>query len=340
MTQTQLNAITADEMRIAAAGVVPLPIEQAAVWEGFEESQGHSLWGRYEWYEGTKRVALIALYRYSLRGVTYLWAKHGPVWLKEATPARERALRDDLRVAVHAQDPSVAFIRLNATYADSDLRDPLQIITYDRTVIIKTYGGDAEKILEDFTKEGRRQIRRSLKNLQGTDAQFSDETARACEDFSEYYGVLCETAQRDGFSPHPAQVYTQMLSSLGAEHARLYAARVDGELACWDLVLINDGYAECYYGATTARSRTLGMMPLLDYEVAQKLGVELAADAGIDLMGAHSPRVPELFGVGKYKLAFATSYTDVPGGWDLPLKPRLYGLLAFLLRIKRSLSSR
>ena len=69
MTDTQLREITAEEMRIGAAGVTPLPIEQSAIWEQYEAVEGRKLWGRFEYSENGKRIALVALYEYSMRGL-------------------------------------------------------------------------------------------------------------------------------------------------------------------------------------------------------------------------------------------------------------------------------
>ena len=63
------------------------------MWEAFEESQGHGVWGRYAWCEDDAKIAFITLYKYAVRGVHYLWAKWGPAWVKEASPEREAALR-------------------------------------------------------------------------------------------------------------------------------------------------------------------------------------------------------------------------------------------------------
>ena len=60
MTDTQLREITAEEMRIGAAGVTPLPIEQSAIWEQYEAVEGRKLWGRFEYSENGKRIALVA----------------------------------------------------------------------------------------------------------------------------------------------------------------------------------------------------------------------------------------------------------------------------------------
>lgn len=339
-TATRLVAIDAEGMRIGAAGVAPLPIEQSAPWEAFETTRGNRHWGRFEWFEGDKRCAVISLYAHSLRGVTYLWAKHGPVWLKEATPEREAAFRADLAAEVKKRDRSVAFIRLHATYSAEDLEDVLQIITYDRTVIIDTSGGSEDSVLESMTTEGRRAVRRAKKKMDEGGGAIVEESGLSSADFAEYYAILVETAKRDGFSPHPMEYYTSMLSSLGPEHARLFGVRVgeERELVCWDLVLVYDKQAVAFYGASSAQARHVLGPDALDFGVAVILAEE-GISGGLDLMGAHSPRIPQLFRVGKYKKRYAQHYTDVPGAWDMPLKPTLYKALRAALRMKRAIRS-
>ena len=53
MTTTALVPISKDDKIAAVSGFQDrsLPIEQACVWEAFEESQGHGVWGRYAWCE-------------------------------------------------------------------------------------------------------------------------------------------------------------------------------------------------------------------------------------------------------------------------------------------------
>ncbi|MDO4259419.1 MAG: GNAT family N-acetyltransferase [Actinomycetaceae bacterium] len=337
MTETVLNKITAEEMRIAAAGVVPLPVEQCAQWEEYETLRGNPAWGRFEWLENGKRLAVIALYSHKVRSVNYLWAMWGPVWLKEATPEREAAFRRDLLEYVRAHDRSVAFIRLHAWYSAPDIYDVLQTITYDRTVVIDTCKGDEAKILETMHNDGRRAVRKGMKNLDACGGSIHDETEMAAASFSEYYAVLVETAKRDGFSPHPMRTYENLLRSLGKDHARVYTARTgEGELLCWDLVLVNDRRAQCEYGASTEAARRMAAPIVLDWKVAALLGTEKVE--GLDLMGAHSPRVPELFSVGKYKMRFASHPTDVPGAWELPVKNTLYKGLRAAAAIKRGMA--
>ena len=167
MTTTSLVPISQEDKIAAVSGFQDrsLPIEQTCVWEAFEKSQGHGVWGRYAWCEDDTKVAFITLYKYAVRGVHYLWAKWGPAWVKEATPEREAALRADLLREIKKRDKSVAFVRLHAIYQHPDLVMPLQTISYDRTVVIDTSGKTEEAILaamhlpRGYGERGRRHRR-------------------------------------------------------------------------------------------------------------------------------------------------------------------------------------
>lgn len=339
MPTTSLKDMTPDEMRRATSGCGGLPIEQSEAWQAFAASQGNKCWGRFGWYEGDKCVAVIALYEHRIRAWKYLWAKSGPVWIREVTPDREAAFRKDLVKVVRTRDSAVSFVRLHAWYSASDLCDVLQTITYDRTVVIDCAKGRRDAILESMPTNGRRAVRRAVKKCGESGVEIAEETGLSTDDFAEHYAVMCETAERDGFRPHPRYVYTDLLDKLGPDHARLFTARdCEGELLCWDLVLVNGKVSQAEYGASSARARSLGAPVLLDFETAAILGAE--GIGGMDLRGAHSPRVPELFSVGKYKLSFAQRYTDIAGAWDLPIKRSQYSLMRRLMRIKRSMRGR
>lgn len=336
MTVNNFERIDAEQMRIAAAGVVPVPFEQSAAWEAFSHSQGHRLWGRYAWKENDKIIAVIALYEYNIRRVRFLWAKNGPVWLKEATPSREAAFRADLRQLIRSTDTGIAFVRLNAWYQSEDLVMPLQTISYDRTVRIQSCGADADAMMANMSSSGRRSLKKARKRAEEHGYVIAREIITKASDFEPFYAVMVETAKRDGFRPHPMSVYVDLLTTIDPEKARLYSVR-DGsdQVLCWDLVLIHDREAQVPYGASTAEARKDATPSLLDFEVTRILGEE--GVHSLDLMGIHSPRCPDLYGVGRYKLAFAPSYTDVPGGWDMPVKKRIFGMLQLAKNIKERL---
>ena len=310
MTTTSLVPISQEDKNAAVSGFQDrsLPIEQTCVWETFEKSQGHGVWGRYAWYEDDTKVAFITLYKYTVRGVHYLWAKWGPAWVKEASPEREAALRADLVM-------------------------PLQTISYDRTVVIDTSGKTEDAILASMPKSGKRSIRSGLKKGKAEGITFHEDTANAAEVIDEYYAVMEETAERDGFRPHPKDYYMSLLTTLGPKHARIFSMRdADGNILCWDFCLVEGIRAQAEYGASTEAGRRLRQPPVLDF-----LAAEFLARDGVrefDLMGAHSPRCPELYSVGKYKSAFASHFTDVPGGWDMPIKKSTYRALSAAKAVK------
>ncbi len=338
-TGTRLARIDAEAMRIAAAGVVDLPVEQSARWEDFERSQGRACWGRFEWYEGDRRCAVIALYEVKLRNIRFLWARWGPVWLKEATPDREAAFRKDLVDLVKAEDSGIVFVRMHATYSAPDLHVPIQTVAYDRTVVIDTSGRTEESVTNSMTKEGRRTVRRGRKKADEAGATLAEEAITSAQEFAEHYQVLVETAERDGFRPHPINVYVDLLTTLGPKSARVFTMRdANGTLLCWDIILVSDRRAQAEYGASTAAGRRMAAPAVLDHWVAVQLAGE--GITGLDLMGAHSPRTPELFHVGKYKRDFASGYTDVPGMWEVATKPTTYKLLRTVAEVRRKARKR
>ena len=254
MTTTSLVPISQEDKIAAVSGFQDrsLPIEQACVWEAFEKSQGHGVWGRYAWCEDDTKVAFITLYKYAVRGVHYLWAKWGPTWVKEATPEREAALRADLLREIKKRDKSVVFVRLHAIYQHPDLVMPLQTISYDRTVVIDTSGKTEEAILAAMPKSGKRSIRSGLKKGKAEGITFHEDTANATDVIDEYYAVMEETAERDGFRPHPKAYYMSLLTTLGPKHARIFSMRdADGNILCWDFCLVEGIRAQAEYGAST-----------------------------------------------------------------------------------------
>lgn len=318
----QIEEVDADRLRMATSGGLPLPLEQSPAWTAFAESQGAPLWKHLVWTEDGKDVAVAAFYRAKLRGMKYLHARGGPHWLKEVTPERETELRGTLASYLKSQRERFVFVRMHATYSSSDLEEPFSVICYDRTVIIDGGGGDAETALSALPKTGRRLVKRAQKKMAQMGGQIVEETGLTRDEFQEHYALLTETAKRDGFRPHPFEHYWQFLNELGPEHGRLYCARIDGELAAWDLVGVGASKGNAFYGASSELSRTAQAVPALDFEVARRLGEE--GKMGLDLMGIHSPSTPDLFRVGKYKMQFADRYIDVPPVRDFPLQKATY----------------
>ena len=332
-----LRRVDGREMRLAV-GNSPFPVEQTEAWERFEEAMGRPLWGRYLYEDGGKPVAAIALYRYEMGGQTFLWAKHGPVWLKEQSPEREAHLRRLLRSVVKERDRSVRFIRMHARYGDTDLRELLSTITYDRTYVIDLVPKTPEKMAAVMPKDGRRAVKRAERVAREAGCTISDETGLSREEFDKVYEVLRETAERDGFKPHDAEVYWTMLTALGEKNARLFVLRKDGVPHAWDLILTSGKDSVAYYGASSNESRTFRGAEALDWWAACTLAQE--GYRGLDLMGAGSTRVPSLYTVGQYKKRYAQHVTEVDGAWDVPVSRVIYSGMSAAKRLRDALRAR
>lgn len=322
------------EFKRALAGVRPIPIEQSEHWQRLDDaSPDRRHWGRLVAEEDGKPVAYVSFAAFENKGLRYLWARSGPIWVKEQSPQREAGVRQALVDYVRRIDPKVVFLRLHARYRAEDLHEPLQIITYDRTVIIPLAPRSEEEILATMPKDGQRSIRRALKRTEGLGVEFREDTGLTRQEFAEFYAVLQETAQRDGFNSHPAEYYWRMLSAIGPDNARLFSLRLDGQVVCWDLVLVNDKQAVAFFGASSAQGRKNMCPDALDWLVCRQLAAE--GVESFDLMGIDSPRVPELYSVGRYKRKFTHVPADVDGAWDVAVRPRLYAGLKGALAVRR-----
>ena len=319
-----LRPISARDMRLAI-GCTPAPIEQLEPWEAYEASQGHPLFGRYVYEADGKPVAVLALYRYTIAGRRFLWAKHGPIWLKEQSPEREAHLRELLVREVRLKDSRVVFVRMHARYRAANTRELLSTITYDRTFVIDLRPRTPDAIAAAMPKDGRRGVKRADRVATEAGCVMAEETGLDRRAFDEVYQVMVTTAERDGFRPHPAEVYWDMLRTLGPEHARLFVLRRDGAPHCWDLVTVSGKAGVAYYGASSDESRGFRGAEALDWFAACTLAAE--GKDSFDLMGADSARVPELYGVGRYKKRFAHHATEVDGAWDIPIRRSLYAVL-------------
>ncbi|MDU0349037.1 lipid II:glycine glycyltransferase FemX [Actinomyces sp. MRS3W] len=320
--------------RIAADASTTLPIEQTAAWDAFDAAMdGREPWGRlvYQDADGAPR-ALISLTRMDVRGFPYLWARHAPVWLGAApSPQEEAELRELVVAGVRVHDPAIVFVRLHFTHPAAGLHELLQTMTYDRTVILDVEREDDEAFLASFKPRGRRDVRKALRN---TELTYHDETDIAEEVFAELYEILTETGDRDGFRAAPEDTYRTMLRTLGPEHCRLYVARRGGQEAlAWSIDTIWGDGAARYYAASTAEGRRGRAADALLYKEGcwlRQRGVRTW-----DLMGAGSERVPELDGVGSFKAKFTPAgAVDIPGAWDVPVRPRIYAGLVRALELK------
>ncbi|WP_152649177.1 lipid II:glycine glycyltransferase FemX [Demequina flava] len=342
MTATlHIDEISTDDfLALARTGSEPVPIEQGPAWDPYDEAvEGREHWRRLVIKAGADAVAVVSLSAYEGRGFRYLWARHGPVWLTEQTPERERMVRAALIAYLRKEAPWAAFVRLHAKHPASDLHELLQTVTYDHTVILDLTKSE-DDILASFSKRGRYKTRRTLKDEAMTVTEESNCTP---EEFEELYAIYRETAERDGFGIFPASVYLEMLESLG-EHVRLWVARrhdtgADGDLlpgraVSWVLSTVYDNAGCDTYAAGNMEARNTNAAIRLKWEIITALKAEGITQ--YDLMGVGSDRAPTLMGVREFKQQFG-EIVYVDPAWDVALKPLRYRMLGWALRAKRAL---
>lgn len=319
------------EERAQAAGVA-LPIEQTAAWAAFQaDVTGRTPWGALAVTRGGETVAFLSLIDYETHGYHYLRSTHGPVWVGDRPDAAlEREFVEALVAYVRKRDGKVAFLRIDL-WEETGTFPVLSTVPYDETVVVSLEGGDDE-ILARMKKRGRRDVRKALRE---SPAECAEETARAAEDFAEYYDVMVETAARDGFAPAPASDYTDMLRALGPEHARLFAARIDGRVVAWSIVTVNGPRAVYYYACSGTEVRRELVPDKLLYAICCALSAE--GCEAIDLMGIGNDFAPSLKSLNTFKTKFAEGTSPVAPGRDVPVKRGFYAALRTAQKVRKAL---
>ena len=317
---------------------VCLPIEQTSAWARLEATiEGRSQWGCFRITEpeadgGEKTVAFISFADYLTHGYHYLRAHHAPVWVEGVpTPEQESEALDAIASYVRRRDRKVAFVRLAVASELPQTSPVLSGIPYDNTVVVDLTGGD-EAILDRMKTRGRRDVRKALRESPVTCA---DETERATECFDEYYDVMVETAERDGFNPAPKSDYQDMIRILGPEHCRVFAGRdPEGKVVTWAISTISGTHAVYYYAASRGATKSQFVTDKLFYFECCELGRRGCTQ--YDLMGIGSDFSPALLGLNMFKTKFAKEVTVVAPDRDLPVKRGFYNALQSLQSVRRS----
>ena len=318
----KIRELTVEEYEavLADAGVV-VPIEQRPIWQGYQATiEGRTPWGYVAFVDDAGEVCATASFtQYETHGYRYLRSVHGPVWFTPADEAKEEAAFEALISYVRKRDSRQVFMRLAVKHELKLACPTLSTRPYDRTMVIDITGGD-EEILARMKPRGRRDVRKALRE---SPAVCADETERAFEDFSDYYDVMCETAERDGFTPSPMSDYVGMLNSLGQEHCRVFAGRIDGRVVTFSIVTVSDELAVRYYAGSRTGTMRLHVTDALVYFECCELGRRGCTQ--YDLMGLGSEICPDLMGLNEFKTKFAKDGVRmVAPDRDGPIKRAFY----------------
>lgn len=330
----EVNDLTEEEFAVLLDGWTTCPpIEQTPEWQRYQATiPGRSPWGCLSVSRDGEPVAAVSFLQYETHGYRYLRAGHAPVWREAPSEADEAAAVEAIAARVRKRDRGIVFLRMAVMHELPSTRPCLSTLPYDTTVIVDVTGGD-EAILSRMKPRGRRDVRKSLRECP---CELADETAAAAKDFAPYYQVMCETGARDGFVPAPMSDFQDMVSMLGAGHARVYAGRNEGQIVAWSLVTVSGTRATRYYAATAQGSGHLRVADSLLFFECRSVA-ELGCTE-YDLMGIGSEFAPETLNLNEFKTKFAKDgVVKIAPDRDVPVHRGFYAALSKLKGFKDSL---
>lgn len=334
---TEVRELSRDEFeQLIADAELMVPIEQTMAWADYQQGvPGRTFWGCLAIAQDGHDVAYVSFVDYETHGYHYLRAHHGPQWISHPTLEEEREATKALVDYVRKHDRRVAFMRMSVDAELPETCPTLSSIPYDTTVVMDLTGGD-EEILNRMKPRGRRDVRKALREAPVTCA---DETDKALVSFDEYYAIMVETAERDGFTPAPIKDYEDMLRLLGPDHCRVFAGRLeDGRVVTWSICTISGTLGTYYYAASRSETMRLYVTDKLFYFACCELGRLGCTD--FDLMGIGSEFSPKLMGLNTFKTKFSKDVVHVAPDRDVPIKGAFYASLKMGKRVISAVRNR
>jgi peptidoglycan pentaglycine glycine transferase (the first glycine) len=185
------------------------------------------------------------------KGRHWLWAPGGPLLPMVKSDADEAwALLEETCERLALQDGDV-FLRVEPVYEKCDefpvKGRPSKECYLPRNTLVVDLDDDEAGILAQMKQKGRYNIKKA--DAAGVYVRKSD-----LADLPEFYGILQETAERDGFHLHKREFYGRFLDLL-ENKARFYVAHIDGEMLGGMLVTHFGGVATYYFGASSDAHR-------------------------------------------------------------------------------------
>ncbi len=330
----QVSELTREQYETALGELTANPpIEQLPEWQDYESTvPGRTFWGYVAFEDAGEVVALAALMQYETHGYRFLRGHHAPVWREEPSEGMERAALDALAAFVRSRDKRQVFARISVLHDLDSTRPVLSTRPYDSTMVIDVTGGDDE-ILARMKPRGRRDVRKALRE---SPVECADETELALESLAEYYDVMVETGERDGFVPAPMADYETMMRTLGPERCRVFAGRHEGRVVTWSIVTLSGSTAVRYYAASRNDTMRLHVTDKLVYFECCELGRR--GMESYDLMGLGSEFQPALMGLNEFKTKFAKDgVRRVAPDRDVPFRKAFYSSLTRVRDVRDSL---
>lgn len=290
---------------------------QHPLWAKFQESIGRKIW----YFEVDGAMALVVRHPLPL-GLCWLEIPRGPLF------EDEKSLNLILqKIKALAQKEKAIFARLSSYKELTAYRLALTAALVDhhpQTSLILDLTLSEDQILAQMKPKGRYNIKVAQKN------GVSVEELKNVEDF---YSILKQTGNRDGFGIHSQRYYQKMLDSLGSQ-AQLLVAKQEDKVIAGGIFVYLDEWGIYYYGASDHAYRKSMAPYLIQWEAikeAKKRGCKFYDFLGI---APEDGKNHAWAGVTDFKKKFGGQVVNYPQAQDLVIRPFWYWLYKLRKKIK------
>lgn len=309
-------------------------IEQTKDWAEFRKKAK----GEQFWLVGFGKSEQAVIQKMPLpKGLCWLYCNRGPDLKKLSQEVLESFLKEVTKIA--AKENAV-FLRIEPAYK----KDAPEAAEYEKiakklkfrpahashqpecTVIIDLTKTKQE-ILADMKQKGRYNIK--LAEKKGV-------VVKESKNANDFYKILEETTQRDGFTPHDKEFYQVMIDALEPKSmAKLYIAEYEGKVIAGLLATFYEDMATYYYGASSNEYRNVMAPYVLQWHAiceAKKAGFTKYDFLGIAPEGAKNHPWQ---GVTDFKLKFGGEVVNYVKAKEFVFKPFWYWMIRFIKMIRR-----
>jgi len=254
--------------------------------------------------EDDKIIGGTVVIRHSLpKGYSWIYCPRGPL-MDFHNHHQLNALLDELKKIANTENS--IFVRFDPALTNHLKLRHFSAIKYGfqpQTTLVLDLTKNQEELLKEMKQKGRYNIKLAEKKSVTVRQADPKNAKQYATDLQNFYDILLETTERDGFTPHNQDFYQKMLAHL-PENTKLYLAEHDNQLLSAMIVTNFGETSTYYYGASSNKSRHL-MAPYL----MQWQAIKDAKHSGYkvyDFMGIAPPEAKNhpWSGVTDFKLKF------------------------------------
>lgn len=284
-------------------------------WLEFQKQIGHPAWR----FDDGHIKANIIRHDGSL-GKNYLYVPHGPsisVDNVEGGIKNELVRFADFIKNLAGQEKSI-FIKLEPLedkvvelLFPFGLKKSAKSVQPQRTAIL-----DLQKSSDELLSAMHHKTRYNIKL-----AQQHGVVIKSSRDVNIFWDLLQKTTQRDQFSAHFKEYYSQLLALDGNLKTDLLLAYHDEKPIAGAIILTHGTSAYYLHGASDYEYRNLMAPYALHWHIIENLKIQGVQQ--YDFWGIDADRWP---GVTRFKLGFGARVVERPGAFDIPLSKFWYWL--------------